>query len=262
MAKFKQNNVELRDNQKLIFDSAKNKYISYNGSELFINTNISGVEPTEDYHLGTKEYIDSSITTATGSLTTNHSDLNELDYASSGHTGFAATGDLHAESHTIASHSDTTGTGPELDELTDGSETTLHSHAGGSTVFGTEYDYAESEGESSTTSDTYQQKLRLTTSTVPAGTYRIGWAFAHSSSTDKLDCGFKIELDDTTVLSEPTPNMKGKSADGSYYGMSGFKHTSLTNASHTIDIDYIANLDAQAGTTYIKQARIEIWRVV
>jgi len=34
-----------------------------------------------------------------------------------------------AAAHTIASHSDTTGTGPELDELTDGSETTLHSHA-------------------------------------------------------------------------------------------------------------------------------------
>ncbi len=37
----------------------------------------------------------------------------------------------HAESHTVASHSDTTATGLELDELTDGSETTLHSHAGG-----------------------------------------------------------------------------------------------------------------------------------
>lgn len=33
--------------------------------------------------------------------------------------------------HTVASHSDTTGTGAELEELTDGSETTLHSHAGG-----------------------------------------------------------------------------------------------------------------------------------
>lgn len=31
--------------------------------------------------------------------------------------------------HTIASHSDTTATGAELEELTDGSETTLHSHA-------------------------------------------------------------------------------------------------------------------------------------
>ncbi len=32
--------------------------------------------------------------------------------------------------HTIAVHSDTTATGTELEELTDGSETTLHSHAG------------------------------------------------------------------------------------------------------------------------------------
>jgi hypothetical protein len=37
----------------------------------------------------------------------------------------------HAQAHTVASHSDTTGTGAELEELTDGSETTLHSHAGG-----------------------------------------------------------------------------------------------------------------------------------
>jgi hypothetical protein len=37
----------------------------------------------------------------------------------------------HAESHTVASHSDTSATGAELDELTDGSTTTLHSHAGG-----------------------------------------------------------------------------------------------------------------------------------
>ena len=33
-------------------------------------------------------------------------------------------------SHTVASHSDTTATGPELDELTDGSVTTLHVHSG------------------------------------------------------------------------------------------------------------------------------------
>lgn len=37
----------------------------------------------------------------------------------------------HSESHNIASHSDTTATGAELEELTNGSQTTLHSHAGG-----------------------------------------------------------------------------------------------------------------------------------
>ena len=37
----------------------------------------------------------------------------------------------HAESHAAASHSDQGATGAELEELTDGSTTTLHSHAGG-----------------------------------------------------------------------------------------------------------------------------------
>ena len=41
------------------------------------------------------------------------------------------TDDHHTQAHTIASHSDTTATGTELETLTDGSETTLHSHAGG-----------------------------------------------------------------------------------------------------------------------------------
>lgn len=49
-------------------------------------------------------------------------------------TGGGSADGLHTHSmspHTIASHTDTSGTGAELDELTAGSETTLHSHAGG-----------------------------------------------------------------------------------------------------------------------------------
>ena len=190
MAKFKQNNVELRDNQKLIFDTAKNKYMSYDGSEVFINVTLSGVTPTEDYHLATKVYVDN-----VGS------------------------------------------------------------------IFGSEYDYAASEGESSTTSNTYQQKLRLTTGSVSAGDYRIGWSFEYTSTTDKLDCGFKVEVDDTTVINEISPSPQKKYADGVLYNISGFKDLSLSNASHTIDLDYIARVGIEIGTTYIRRARLEIWRV-
>jgi hypothetical protein len=58
----------------------------------------------------------------------------------------------HAESHSIASHSDTTATGAELEELTDGSETTLHTHAGtggdvtASSPFGTDNVLIKSDG--------------------------------------------------------------------------------------------------------------------
>lgn len=47
------------------------------------------------------------------------------------HYGGGGGGGGHDEAHTIASHSDTTATGAELETLTDGSETALHSHAGG-----------------------------------------------------------------------------------------------------------------------------------
>ena len=43
--------------------------------------------------------------------------------------------DHHAQAHTVASHSDTTGTGAELDTLTDGSTTALHSHTATGSAF-------------------------------------------------------------------------------------------------------------------------------
>jgi hypothetical protein len=61
-----------------------------------------------------------SVDTATYSESDHNHDADYADIANE-----------HAESHTVASHSDTSATGAELDELTDGSTTSLHSHAGG-----------------------------------------------------------------------------------------------------------------------------------
>lgn len=92
--------------------------------------------------------ITAEIVTISGKLD-DHNEMNNLDYASAGHIGFLPTtasaalsaeidsditthtalGDAHHnESHNIASHSDTSATGAELNELTDGSDTVLHNH--------------------------------------------------------------------------------------------------------------------------------------
>lgn len=60
-------------------------------------------------------------------------DISEAAAAESKRITVANLIDHTPKAHTIASHSDTTGTGPELDELTDGSETALHSHAAAAT---------------------------------------------------------------------------------------------------------------------------------
>ena len=87
--------------------------------------------------------IDADITTHTADTTsvhgiTNTSDLalksgnvNQLaDITSAGADIEDAVTNSHAESHTVASHSDTTATGAQLNTLVGGGDTTLHDHDG------------------------------------------------------------------------------------------------------------------------------------
>ena len=87
--------------------------------------------------------VGAAVTAANLDSLTDNSDISgtlhshDSDYSASGHshahsaiTG-QGTDDHHAESHTIASHSDTTATGAELNNLTDGTDASaLHTHAG------------------------------------------------------------------------------------------------------------------------------------
>ena len=77
MAKFTGKNIEFKDGQKAIFGDSDDSYIAWDGSaaELIISTVVSGVDPTNAGHLTTKQYVDVAITTATGSLTQDHTEL-------------------------------------------------------------------------------------------------------------------------------------------------------------------------------------------
>jgi len=104
--------------------------------------------------------------------------------------------DHHNEAHTVASHSDTTATGAALNELTDGSVTTLHSHSGGGGTdtilisFGAKLDMAgrfmQANGRSSDADETSKAKTRqpLTAGTITKLSYRT--KAASTSSVMKL----------------------------------------------------------------------------
>lgn len=124
-------------------------------------------------------------------------------------------------------------------------------------IFGSQYQSATSEGESSTTSATYVQKLRLTTASVPAGNYYIGWFFEHAMSGDDKQFGYRLQVDDTTTFAEGILENKGQYSDSQWRPKSGFYVATLTAATHTVDIDYLAVSD----TAYIRRARIVVWRV-
>lgn len=139
-----------------------------------------------------------------------------------------------------------------------GVEVDLTQTGGGSSIFGSEYQTAESAAVSSTTSETFQQKLRLTTSSLTGGTYRVGWYYNWNHSDNKSSFASRVQIDDATTihnhLEEPHED-----APEQLQTVCGFYHGALSSGVHTIDIDYRTTDNGK--TTSISNARIEFWRV-
>jgi hypothetical protein len=123
-------------------------------------------------------------------------------------------------------------------------------------VFGSELSQGASEGESTTTLAAYQEKYRLTTSSLSGGTYRIGWYNEMRSSSVAADVLYRLQLDDLTTLAEVN-NEIGDNTN--YLPGSGFIYAALTAGVHTIDMDY--RNETAGNTAYIRRARIELWKV-
>ena len=60
-----------------LLDDDHTQYVLYDGTRGFTGT-VSGISPTNDNHLTTRQYVNDAITTATGSLTSDHGDLTGL----------------------------------------------------------------------------------------------------------------------------------------------------------------------------------------
>lgn len=122
-------------------------------------------------------------------------------------------------------------------------------------VFGTEFSQASSDSESTTTSTSFQQKLRLTTASLPSGTYRIGWFYEWGMSS-LTDFRSQVQINDATTCMEGFEEAVDAGAD-QYFPRGGhYYHTG--SGVLNIDLDYCQN---GGGTARIRRARLEIWRV-
>jgi len=232
MAKFKQNNVELRDGQKIIFDSAKNKYMVYDSTNVSINTTLGGIDPTEDDHLTTKKYVDEKEVTPT----------------------IIVEDEGVALSNTPNTVLNFVGDAVEATDST-GSEATITINHQDLPVFGTEYGYAASEGESSTTSVTPQEKVSLSKTSLPNGNYRIDYSAEYTKSDDKnSEVMIQVQINDTTTIgSHEDTAIKIKD---DFVMISGF-YESVLSGDADIDIDY---WDPSGTGMSIRRARLSIFR--
>lgn len=123
----------------------------------------------------------------------------------------------------------------------------------GATPFGDGYQQASSDFVSSTTSPTFRQKLRMTTASLPAGTYRIGYSAEVAENSTR--CCWQIQINDSTTVADGRQN----TSRGEYTSVSGFYYHTGSGVLN-IDFDY-SRKPGNSGTAYIRRARLEIWRV-
>lgn len=111
---------------------------------------------------------------------------------------------------------------------------------------------------STTTSSTFQLKLRLTTATVPAGVYRLGWAYEWQITSTSSDFEARILQDGVTVLATHREEVQD-AATTQKHSVGRFKYVTLTNAVHTFDVEYRSV--SASGTARIENVGLEFWRI-
>ncbi len=147
-------------------------------------------------------------------------------------------------------------TGPQGPEGPEGPQGPQGPQGPSGGVFGSEYDYASSEGESTTTSSSWQPKLNLTTANLPSGRYRLSYSAELRNSSDEAAAMGRVTVNGITVAEagidygEDTPN--------NFTSFSGFYDLGTISGVQDIDMDF---REQSGGTARIRRARLEIWRV-
>jgi hypothetical protein len=113
---------------------------------------------------------------------------------------------------------------------------------------------ATAEGQDSTSSTDWQQKLRLSLTGIPDGKYVVQWycELRHSNNTATERSEMRVEVNDMTELgySMWPYNI--------YEDAGGCAFANLSAGDYTIDLDF---RQQNGGTAYIRRARLLFWRI-
>ncbi|MFO7970101.1 MAG: hypothetical protein R6U15_08350 [Candidatus Izemoplasmatales bacterium] len=125
-------------------------------------------------------------------------------------------------------------------------------------IFSTYFQEASDLTLSQTTSESFQQKLRMTTPSLPVGKYRIGFVYTWQYGLASNDFKARIQVNDTDTIMQHQEEPKDQFADQIRYN-SGFIYYNVSVAGVlNIDLDYCGN---SGNTASIANVRLEIWRV-
>jgi len=148
------------------------------------------------------------------------------------------------EEYTLTSEEVSTWDTDDFGALIDGGDLEIVSNTSGRF-------WKKSVTESTTTSTSWQRKMRLNMNITASGTYRMAWTGDISNSANNQEVASRVQLDDSP------PNLDFNQSKGKdIVSVAGFHYTTLTSGSHTLDLDWKA---VAGGTAKIEKARLEYW---
>lgn len=128
---------------------------------------------------------------------------------------------------------------------------------GATSVFGTEYNYNSSDGESTTTSSNWQQKLNLTTNSLPNGRYRLNYSAEIRNSSGESAGVIRVQRNNSLTIAEAGADY-GEDGPNNFRSVSGFVDLGTISGVQSFDLDF---REQSGGTARVRRARLELWRV-
>lgn len=127
---------------------------------------------------------------------------------------------------------------------------------GGGSVFGTEQQRASDEGESGTTSPTFQNKLTFSPTLVNGATYMVHFRYTWRHSNAASDFKGRIRSDGTDLF-EHQQEPKDAGADQVHAISDWFEFTATADGVVDFDLEYCTS---SSYTATISAARFLLWR--
>ncbi len=119
-----------------------------------------------------------------------------------------------------------------------------------------------SDGLSTTSSNTFIQKLTMTTALLLTGAiYRIGYQFEVGVATAPARAEYRVQIDDLTTIANPWFSTSGTLVSSMFDLMSGFDYYTGAGSTILIDIDFRRASPGPGDVAKIRRARLEIQRV-
>lgn len=229
------------------------QYVPRDGSRGFTGT-VSGIDPTEDYHLTTRFYIDDLVSTTSGNIVDqiviDHGDLDglvdddHLQYVPrDGSRGFTNTvsGVAATESeHLVIYDQLLTASGTLQDQIDDA--VVLIS-------------YAEDDTLTTTTSTTYQTKTSTSIPPTYSGTVRVAWSMEYNASANNKDVFVRAYNSTDAILLGENNQQTNNSAN--WWTFAGFAFVNVNDTSKTFVLQY------RKGTAdcSVRNAHLEVWKI-